>query len=80
MKSLTCAAAASALALFAATGTAHHALRQRGRLQVGETLVVLGAAGGTGTAAVQIGKAIGAHVIAVCSSEEKNGVRPFSGC
>lgn len=66
--------------LLAATGTAHHALRQRGRLQVGETLVVLGAVGGTGTAAVQIGKAIGAHVIAVCSSEEKNGVRSFSGC
>ncbi|MCZ6773485.1 MAG: NADPH:quinone oxidoreductase family protein [Proteobacteria bacterium] len=58
-------------ALLAATGTAHHALRQRGRLQAGETLVVLGAAGGTGTAAVQIGKAIGAHVIAVCSSKEK---------
>ena len=58
-------------ALLAATGTAHHALRQRERLQAGETLVVLGAAGGTGTAAVQIGKAIGAHVIAVCSSEEK---------
>lgn len=58
-------------ALLAATGTAHHALRQRGRLQPGETLVVLGAAGGTGTAAVQIGKAIGAHVIAVCSSDEK---------
>ena len=58
-------------ALLAATGTAHHALRQRGQLKAGETLVVLGAAGGTGTAAVQIGRAIGAHVIAVCSSEEK---------
>ena len=58
-------------ALLAATGTAHHALRQRGQLKAGETLVVLGAAGGTGTAAVQIGHAIGAHVIAVCSSEEK---------
>lgn len=58
-------------ALLAATGTAHHGLRQRGRLQAGETLVVLGAAGGTGIAAVQIGKAIGARVIAVCSSEEK---------
>ncbi|MGR8922000.1 MAG: alcohol dehydrogenase catalytic domain-containing protein, partial [Gammaproteobacteria bacterium] len=57
--------------LLAATATAHHALRQRGRLAAGETLVVLGAAGGTGTAAVQIGKAIGARVIAVCSSEEK---------
>ncbi len=58
-------------ALLGATGTAHHALRQRGRLQAGETLVVLGAAGGTGCAAVQIGKAIGARVIAVCSSAEK---------
>jgi NADPH2:quinone reductase len=58
-------------ALLGATGTAHHALRQRGRLQAGETLVVLGAAGGTGCAAVQIGKAIGARVIAVCSSTEK---------
>lgn len=58
-------------ALLCATGTAHHALRQRGRLQAGETLVVLGAAGGTGIGAVQIGKAIGARVIAVCSSDEK---------
>jgi NADPH2:quinone reductase len=58
-------------ALLGATGTAHHALRQRGRLRAGETLVVLGAAGGTGCAAVQIGKAIGARVIAVCSSDEK---------
>ncbi len=58
-------------ALLCATATAHHALRQRGRLQAGETLVVLGAAGGTGVAAVQIGKAIGARVIAVCSSDEK---------
>ncbi len=58
-------------ALLCATATAHHALRQRGRLQAGETLVVLGAAGGTGIAAVQIGKAIGARVIAVCSSAEK---------
>jgi NADPH2:quinone reductase len=58
-------------ALLCATATAHHALRQRGRLQAGETLVVLGAAGGTGVAAVQIGKAMGARVIAVCSSDEK---------
>lgn len=58
-------------ALLCATGTAHHALRQRGRLQPGETLVVLGAAGGTGIGAVQVGKAIGARVIAVCSSDEK---------
>jgi NADPH:quinone reductase len=58
-------------ALLAATGTAHHGLRQRGQLKAGETLVVLGAAGGTGIAAVQIGKAIGAKVIAACSTEEK---------
>jgi NADPH2:quinone reductase len=62
---------AEGAALLCATGTAHHALRQRANLQAGETLVVLGAAGGTGLAAVQIGKAIGAHVIAVCSSAEK---------
>ena len=54
-----------------AYGTAHHALKQRANLQPGETLVVLGAAGGTGLAAVQIGKAMGARVIAVCSDEEK---------
>lgn len=58
-------------ALLAATGTAHHGLRQRGQLRAGETLLVLGAAGGTGIAAVQIGKAIGARVIAACSTEEK---------
>jgi NADPH2:quinone reductase len=58
-------------ALLCATATAHHALRQRGRNHAPQTLVVLGAAGGTGIAAVQIGKAIGARVIAVCSSDEK---------
>ncbi len=58
-------------ALMAATGTAHHALRQRATLKEGETLVVLGAAGGTGSAAVQIGRALGAQVIAACSSDEK---------
>ena len=58
-------------ALICATATAHHGLKQRGRLQAGETLVVLGAAGGTGIAAVQIGKAMGARVIAVCSTDEK---------
>ena len=60
-----------AAALMCATGTAHHALKQRAQLQAGETLVVLGAAGGTGIAAVQIGKAMGARVIAVCSTAEK---------
>lgn len=58
-------------ALVTAHATAHHALKQRAKLQAGETLVVTGAAGGTGLAAVQIGKIMGAKVIAVCSTEEK---------
>ena len=58
-------------ALMCGYGTAHHALKQRGELKEGETLVVTGAAGLTGLAAVQIGKAMGARVIAVASSEEK---------
>ncbi|MEM7256605.1 MAG: NADPH:quinone oxidoreductase family protein [Pseudomonadota bacterium] len=57
--------------LLVAHGTAHHALQQRANLQADETLVVLGAAGGTGLAAVQIGKAMGARVIAAASSDEK---------
>ncbi|MBE0693248.1 MAG: NADPH:quinone oxidoreductase family protein [Aquamicrobium sp.] len=60
-----------ACALLVAYGTSHYALKQRGRLKPGETLCVLGAAGATGVAAVQIGKAMGARVIAVASSEEK---------
>lgn len=52
-------------------GTAQHALCQRADLRAGETLVVTGAAGGTGSAAIQIGKALGAQVIAVCSSDER---------
>ncbi|MCW5664069.1 MAG: NADPH:quinone oxidoreductase family protein [Piscinibacter sp.] len=52
-------------------GTTHHALLDRGALRAGETLLVLGAAGGVGTAAVQIGKAVGATVIAAASSDEK---------
>ena len=51
--------------------TGYHALAQRGRLQKGEWLMVTGAAGGMGVAAVQIGKAMGARVIAAASSEEK---------
>ncbi|PWW03927.1 NADPH:quinone reductase-like Zn-dependent oxidoreductase [Hoeflea marina] len=62
---------ADACALLCAWGTAHHALRQRARLEPGETLVVLGAAGSTGIAAIQIGKAMGARVVAVASSEDK---------
>jgi len=60
-----------AAGLLTAHATAHHALRQRANLQAGATLLVTGAAGGTGLAAVQIGKAIGAKVIAVCSTQEK---------
>tara|TARA_R110001592_G_scaffold300329_1_gene571500 strand:- start:14571 stop:15605 length:1035 start_codon:yes stop_codon:yes gene_type:complete len=65
--------------LMCAHGTAHHALKQRAQLKKGETLVVLGAAGGTGLAAVQIGKALGAKVIAVCSSEEKLAIAKENG-
>lgn len=65
--------------LLCAHGTAHHALKQRARLQPGENLVVLGAAGGTGLAAVQIGKAMGARVIAVCSTQEKLDVARQNG-
>lgn len=61
----------AAAAFPGAYGTAYHALVQRGRLQPGETLLVLGAAGGTGTAAVQIGKALGARVLAAAGSERK---------
>ena len=52
-------------------GTTHHALLDRGALQAGETVLVLGAAGGVGTAAIQIAKAAGATVIAAASSDEK---------
>jgi NADPH2:quinone reductase len=52
-------------------GTSLHALATRGRLRAGETLLVLGAAGGVGLAAVEIGAALGARVIAAASSDEK---------
>lgn len=51
--------------------TSHHALIDRGQLKSGETLLVLGAAGGVGTAAIQIGKVVGARVIAAASTDEK---------
>lgn len=51
--------------------TTFHALKDRAALQKGETLLVLGAAGGVGTAGVELGKAFGARVIAACSSLEK---------
>lgn len=52
-------------------GTSYHALADRAALQPGETLLVLGAAGGVGLAAVEIGKALGARVIAAASSADK---------
>ena len=51
--------------------TSHHALLDRAQLKAGETVLVLGAAGGVGTAAIQIAKLAGARVIAAASSEEK---------
>jgi NADPH2:quinone reductase len=51
--------------------TSHHALRDRAHIAPGETLLVLGAAGGVGIAAVELGKAMGARVIAAASSQEK---------
>lgn len=62
-------------AAFAFTyGTSHHALMDRGQLKAGETVLVLGAAGGVGTAAVQIAKAAGARVIAGVSSDDKGAL------
>ena len=60
-------------------GTSLHALKQRGQLKEGEKLMVLGASGGVGLAAVQIGKLMGAHVIAVASTDEKLAVCQQSG-
>jgi NADPH:quinone reductase len=54
--------------------TSYYALRERGRLKAGEKLLVLGASGGVGLASIEIGKAMGAHVIAAASSEEKLAV------
>jgi NADPH:quinone reductase-like Zn-dependent oxidoreductase len=58
-------------ALLLTYATAIHALVDRGRLRAGQTLLVLGASGGVGIAAVEIGKALGAKVVAAVSSEEK---------
>jgi NADPH2:quinone reductase len=52
-------------------GTSYHALKDRADIKAGETMLVLGAAGGVGLAAIQIGKAMGARVIAAASSDEK---------
>jgi NADPH:quinone reductase-like Zn-dependent oxidoreductase len=66
-------------ALLMTYATAIHALVDRGKLQAGQTLLVLGAAGGVGIAAVEIGKALGARVVAAVSSEEKAQVAREAG-
>jgi len=64
----------SAAAFLLTYATSDHALRDRGALRPGETLLVLGAAGGVGLAAIEIGKVLGARVIACASSDEKLAV------
>jgi len=70
---------ASAAAFGMTYGTSMHALKQRANLQPGETLLVLGASGGVGLAAVEIGKAMGAKVIAAASSAEQLEVAKAAG-
>jgi NADPH2:quinone reductase len=60
-------------------GTALHGLRDRAALKAGETLVVIGAAGGVGLAAVQVGRLLGANVIGVASTEQKRAVVATAG-
>ena len=68
-----------AAALQMTYGTALYGLVERGQLAAGETLLVLGAAGGVGLAAVEIGKALGAHVVAAASTAEKTEVAKRKG-
>lgn len=63
--------AVDAAAFIMTYATSHHALLDRGQLQAGETVLILGAAGGVGTAAIQIAKAAGARVIAAASTDDK---------
>lgn len=65
---------AQAAAFLLTYGTADHALTDRGALEAGETLLILGASGGVGVAAIEVGKALGARVIAVASSDGKLAV------
>lgn len=60
-------------------GTSYHALKDRALLKAGETMLVLGASGGVGIAAIQLGKALGARVIAAASSDQKLAVCKESG-
>src|SRR5262249_17862740 len=62
---------ATAAAFPVAYGTSYHALKDRAQMAAGETLLVLGAAGGIGLTAVELGKALGARVIAGASTDEK---------
>jgi NADPH2:quinone reductase len=64
----------TAAAFILTYGTSDHALVDRGELKAGETLLILGAAGGVGLAAIEIGKALGARVIACASTPEKLAV------
>ena len=61
----------SAAALSMTYGTSLYALKQRAKIQPGETLLVLGASGGVGIAAIELGKAMGARVIAAASTQDK---------
>lgn len=61
----------TAAALIMTYGTSYYALKDRAKLQPGETLLVLGAAGGVGAAAVELGKAMGARVVAAASTNDK---------
>ena len=70
---------ADACALGVGYSTSHYALKQRAELKEGETLVVLGAAGLTGLAAIQIGKIMGARVIAAASTDEKRDLAKQNG-
>ncbi|MFO1381879.1 MAG: NADPH:quinone oxidoreductase family protein [Chitinivorax sp.] len=60
-------------------GTSYHALKDRAQLKAGETVLVLGAAGGVGLATIQLAKAMGARVIAAASSDEKLAVCQANG-
>jgi NADPH:quinone reductase-like Zn-dependent oxidoreductase len=66
-------------ALLMTYATTYHALVDRGQLKASETLLVLGAAGGVGLAAIEIGKALGATVVAAVSSEEKAAAAKEAG-
>ena len=69
----------TASALVLTYGTSHYGLKDRAQLKAGETLLVMGAAGGVGLAAVELGKAMGARVIAAASSPEKLEVAKQAG-